>query len=306
MGTLISLDFDFFPFQRHEAGEETITIHPGTPKAKTLSTLMLYDWGMNESRSPALQGVLWMSRYASLARCGLDPLAEVGIRPEKGCVTPATFAQHLGRVMPRMADAPLWTADSHAHGLTAAQEASARGRFKPIRCVHFDAHHDLGYHDTCAEMWRKKRSVDCGSWLYGALDAGFVKSVDIVYPDWRGMVEWKRNAMEKAPWLKGLRRRIHVYTWSEWKAANKKYEDVLLTFLCRSSAWTPPWLDGEFDALIRALDHNERTCLDCMDGMQRIGGHDSCQPRAWDVEEARRNAAAMEEAYAACRAGSAK
>ena len=59
--------------------------------------------------------------------------------------------------------------------------------------------------------------------------------------------------------------------------------DVAGIFVCRSSSWVPPWLDGEFIHLVESLPADETICLDCM-AVQNVGAFDACTVREWTGE----------------------
>lgn len=278
MGVMVSIDWDFFVYNRAEAGEKSIAvIRDG--KEQEISTSMLYDWRHKEKHEPVLQRILWMSRYAAFHRAGIDPKEEVKLYATP---SPALFADVIGRRFRGMSDSPLWLSDSHAFGLEVAQLAVRRYARSLDRIVHFDAHHDLGYSEDIEEAWKHQGMVECSSWLYAALDAGLAKAADVVYPDWR-------NGQEKRPgnWAKHIARRVRYMTWSEWRNECKTtYRDVRTTHLCRSSSWTPPWLDAEFERLVRDLPWIDRVCFDCLPGGRRVGSYDACKRREWDDDAA--------------------
>lgn len=295
MAILLSIDMDFHTPNRGEAGEKTITCRsPKTGETVAVHPMMLWDWGHSEGYTPALQEILWQSRYNAFRRVGLDPLEACPL-----AATPSLelFAQEVTRRCERMEDAILAISDSHAFGLQVAQTAaflgSARYRRPLDRILHFDAHHDLGYSDGEVRKWTEKRSVDCGTWLFAALEMGVAKGADVVYPDWRVIPEGRPK---HSRW-KEVSRRVKFYSWSEWRANGKDYGKVAATHLCRSSAWVPPWHDGAFQRLVDLLPR-QATCLDCAPGGQRIGGHDACRPRKWDRAQAERDAAAYAKAMA--------
>jgi len=292
MGIMVSIDWDFFTHNRAEAGEGKMTVIGHDGKPIEISVWMLYDWGHSEGHTPFLQAILWNSRYAAFKRAGINPLTEVGLKPP----SPELFSHVLDTRLGRMGDATLWLSDSHAFGLQVAQQAVRSNRHTLDRIVHFDAHHDLGYSENAAEMWKERSAAECGSWLYAVLDANMARAVDVVYPDWKG------KTIEKRPgrWMKGMTRRVRYFTWSEWREECKtNYNDVRATHLCRSSSWTPPWLDGNFVTLAKSLPCRNEICLDCLPGGQRIGGYQACKPREWSKDEAEKYAAANLEALKA-------
>lgn len=281
MGTMLSIDWDFFTFNRAEAGEKKIQfVNPVTGEKSEVSVWMLYDWGHTEKHPAFLSQVLWMSRYAAFRHSGIDPIAECKVIENP---SPELFAHALAQRFQRMEYAPLWISDSHSFGIQVAQQAVRLHRRRLDRIVHFDAHHDLGYDDATIKQFTDKGLIDCGTWLLAALDSNFVHGVDVVYPNWRKVQERRPDSAL----FKKYKRRVRFYSYDEWKSECKMaYTDVRATHLCRSSAWTPPWLDERFEKLIRSLQWSETICFDCLPGGQKIGAFDACHPRSFSVDEA--------------------
>ena len=299
---MLSVDWDFFPFQRLEAGEREIEALVRGLKCK-ICTAMLYDWGHNEGHGHAIGSVLWDSRYAAFAHAGIDGEQEVAIRFDKPCVSIPRFAQDVEQRLPRMCDAPMWYSDSHAHGLTAAEAAFVAAGRRPLTVINFDAHHDLAYTADQAGEVEQDGAADCGSWLFACLVAGLAERVHIVYPDWRDTSDEVAFDKKKSPWLKPWRRRIKKWKWSDWCAdtptyGTSKYGNVVMTHLCRSSSWTPPWLDGHSSEALGLIAASTRHCLDCDSRYPHIGGYNACKPRPWSSEGARAMAEQMRVALA--------
>ena len=303
MSIMLSLDFDFLPFVLGETGASAMPIKRPDGSSGSVHPMMCFDWGHNEGHASLLQAILWQTRYACLLNHGYDPEKEVAIRPlDQKCVSIDKFIHDVSRKIGRWEDAPLWYADSHAHGLTVAQAAWIMNGKRPITILHFDAHSDLAYSEGMAHKARTEWSVDCGSWLYGCLAMGLTDRVRVVYPDWKDASRDKPTKA-KSKWLKGFWRRIKFYSYSEWLAEAKPDSDrVLFTNACRSSSWTPPWLDADFERLISLIPRSYAKCLDCDKRYQRIGGHDACKRRAWSREDAQAYATQRRELWTAGKA----
>jgi hypothetical protein len=71
----------------------------------------------------------------------------------------------------------------------------------------------------------------------------------IVYPEWKGMRDWEASFgvhFERYPTLKkALDRYTEPCVWPS-NLVTEAAGDVELVYLCRSSAWTPPWHDEAF------------------------------------------------------------
>lgn len=123
----------------------------------------------------------------------------------------------------------VYVSESHKLSYTLAEENGCREVYS------FDAHSDLGY---------GKRpflyGINCSNWLGYLLKNDIIKKSNIVYSPYTG---------ERPNYFKELNR-IH----------NVKYlTPCMLKFgtrsniihICRSGAWTPPWLDGCFANFIK-------------------------------------------------------
>ena len=275
--TMLSIDWDFFTFNGELDGDQPI-INPETGEPDTYPGFFLYDWGHSEGHGEGLARIMWSSRVCQFERLGLRLEDQCCIREDKGGIQPHVFTDKLRE---RWATCGrLYMADSHSWGNLAASELRCICR-KPLHVVHFDAHHDLGYGqgwDINSEGW------DCGNWLHAGLLSGWIGSVEIVYPDWRGLTEWQAYGEEiERPWL--AQYDIRVTTWSDW--ASRRYKQLPLVagaFLCRSSNWTPPYLDPLFGKLAHTLSDWSAgtTCFDCSED-HKVGAYNACKPReGWD------------------------
>lgn len=263
MTTMISVDWDFFLWRGAEAKDKQIACSQGN-----IPSWMPFDWGHSEHRHPLLQGMLWVSRYATLRGYGLEPESITGFRD----VTPDSFVADLtARELGRINDIDLIIADSHAAGYSALRYAS-----EPVSVVHFDAHHDLGYSGVYAQ--KKRGETDCAAWLWHGLDRGLVKDVLVVYPNWRDTEEWA--ALLKQRHMRRFRKRVSCCTWDEWKAMERSLADTEVINVARSGAWAPPWFDKDFASLVDMLRFGEMTCMDCQ--YDAPPGADACTPREWD------------------------
>lgn len=133
--------------------------------------------------------------------------------------------QHIKRII---------VADSHGY----AGEWWLQSRCRSIRrVVHFDAHHDLGYHA------KPLKELDCGNWLSHVLNRHKRAHAHIVHPMWRG--GWDLTRLT-AP--RHVLERVHFHT--------ERYEDFANpteVFIARSDAWSPPWFDEHFIKFVTSL-----------------------------------------------------
>jgi hypothetical protein len=268
---VLSIDFDFFPWRAFEARQVI---------KDEVSTALLFDWTHDEGRAPFLQHVIWLNRYAGFIKNKLDPQKLCWVNEKQGGVTPEAFTTEVSKRWEGLKNAPLYLADSHGMGYLAIRKLFPKAN-GPIKLYHFDAHHDLGYSDGKVQGEREQGRVDCASWLYHVLDQQLVREAEIIYPDW-AKGDWYGTKTSKL--IKKLGRRVRSRHWSDWlKLKRKPPQTVLGSFLCRSSAWVPPWCDHYFEAFWQAFpaSFGGTTCLDCTEP-QKIGAHDACVKREWD------------------------
>jgi hypothetical protein len=134
----------------------------------------------------------------------------------------------------------LYYADSHAQAAHGAIREGVESVWS------YDAHHDCGYEGTLEDVQRLGW-VACANWMCYYFLAG--AGLHVRYPNWR------RDALfRELPPLCPVERRLDDGT-----APRVRFDVV---FLCRSSAWTPPWLDDSFDALLQAAPVGRTVCLD--------------------------------------------
>lgn len=146
-------------------------------------------------------------------------------------------------------DIKAFVSDSHALSYDIARE---------IKCgtvCLFDSHSDLGYGGLSSLSFE----VNCSNWLGKLLGEGHIKEAHIFYSPFTA---------EKPEHFRQIN-----------DAFNVKYcclDDPEETFkvaaihICRSGAWTPPWLDDRFNQFVDALGIPYET--------------KDCPERKWDTE----------------------
>jgi len=251
MATIISIDWDFFIYHgMYDWIEIQGEKHPG---------LYVYDWQMSESRAASFENSLWITRASGLVRMGLD-IRQATRMP----VSVEDFLVELAIGLE-----PTWIADSHAWmGAMARDYSKELG--EPVEVINFDAHHDLGYHDKI-----NLDNFHCDDWAWVGLHNDWISKYTLVYPDWLGLKEWGPEIQERSKSLAG---RIQTTTWTDWANSADRDFDEGVNFICRSSSWTPPWWDREFQTLLDDFDVVD--CLDCRHPQDN--GYNVCEPRAWD------------------------
>ncbi len=157
--------------------------------------------------------------------------------------------------------AALYYSDSHAHIFKPEVRAGV------TEVWNFDAHHD-SYKPPAHVI--KQGSVSCEDWATAFTMIGV--PVKTFYPTWNAYSLAGENP--KAPMMPAVQLDPGV-------KFNRQFDKV---FICRSGAWTPTWLE---DAFWRFLET-------CPVGSARVN-LDGIQRRTFDLEEARRMQAQVEE-----------
>jgi hypothetical protein len=252
MRAFVSVDWDFF-----------------------VRSLYAWDWGHQESPF-FMEGPMWEIRVSGLLMNGLDIRGEMD--PEKWAdPKPLEFWSTLRQlgynfdVIEETCDTAYLSspnfviADSHAIAGPAfngvAEEIGA-----PEIILNFDAHHDMGYRSRVeVNKMVTRGEVTCDMWLRSLMSQdSFLDAktrAHVIYPNWRFAEfpmseEW--NALrEVLP--RGIlgRTAIGPFAKPDGSATDvvcpAEEIEVVALFICRSSAWTPPWLDGRFVEFVRSL-----------------------------------------------------
>ncbi|WP_053956402.1 hypothetical protein [Inediibacterium massiliense] len=129
-------------------------------------------------------------------------------------------------------DTNVYISDSHALSYEVAKKNDCNSV-----CL-FDAHADLGYGGISSLDFE----VNCANWLGKLLKDNYVKNAYIVYSPF---------THEKPIDFKDISSAYDVEFMSIDKLEKKV--DVPAIHICRSGAWTPPWLDEKFSKFIYDL-----------------------------------------------------
>jgi hypothetical protein len=211
-----------------------------------LGSPMLYDWGHREA--PFFKTMIWPIRAMAFDRSGVA-------RPQ---IDRKRVADFWGRVQIDR-DARLWYADSNMWA--AASEIREGNDYEGVDEVWlYDAHHDAGYGGTLEDLIEADR-FDCGSWMavYGGLDGA---ELHMRYPTWRQQA----FSAEPTPIVPVDRQ------FDDGSVPPVVFDEV---FVCRSSAWVPPW-GGSDEAFLEFV----RSCP--TDGERMPFDDDETEPRQWD------------------------
>lgn len=187
-----------------------------------------YDWGHTEN--PFFKNEIWFLRCASRnIHTGEYAINEANPRAEE-------VGAFWENVLKTPAEA-IYIGDSHAEiigfieKITANTEAGAA-----IQVTNYDQHHDLYYSETPPGQ---NTEAECDNWASHLLTRHPASQYQIVYPRWR------ENTPEDRPNIPGASIEVHTAP-----LAPAAYDAI---FVCRSSAWCPPWADEEFITFISRL-----------------------------------------------------
>lgn len=196
---------------------------------------LLYDWGHSESRPAFLEHLLWSQRVIGI----------LGHNRE----LPDTSGEEEN-FWDRFDFSPkckLYISNSHLDIYTKKIQSRVDEIFN------YDAHHDLGYNIESISEWIDKNRVTCEDWALACLLAN--KEVHTIYPNWKDWV------MESEPV-------DHLHDFlpmtREFDSGNA-IGKIHRIFLCRSSAWTPPWLDEKFNQFVEKCPVETKVVLDLPD-----------------------------------------
>jgi len=143
-----------------------------------------------------------------------------------------------------------YVSDSHALSYQIAKENDCRTVYL------FDSHADLGYGGLSALNFE----VNCSNWLGKLLKEGQIKEAYIFYSPY---------TTEKPDYFKPLNS-IYNIRYCVFNDLDGEGIAVSAIHICRSGAWTPPWLDEKFDQFIDALGLPYETV--------------NCPERKWDPD----------------------
>jgi len=129
----------------------------------------------------------------------------------------------------------VYVSDSHSLSYKIAKENNCQMVYL------FDAHSDLGY----GGLMSLNFEVNCSNWLGKLLKDKYIKEAYIFYSPY---------TVEKPEYFKQINSMYDVKYWDFDVLDNlDKCIVVSAIHICRSGAWTPPWLDNKFIQFVDAL-----------------------------------------------------
>lgn len=186
---------------------------------------MLYDWGHQEGSNVMLNHI-WISRAATFKRTGLPIPTTSGL--ETAFWSRFRFSNK----------AELFFAESNSRAASGEVERGIEAVWL------FDAHHDAGYKGQVLDVL-ERGTVSCEDWMLAYRN----NELHVRYPKWRHYA----SEVEPTP-LINVDRQV-----DDEEPLPQLFHRV---FVCRSGAWTPPWVDDKFIDFIAACPVQQRHNLD--------------------------------------------
>tara|TARA_A100001037_G_scaffold301985_1_gene332633 strand:- start:147 stop:1040 length:894 start_codon:yes stop_codon:yes gene_type:complete len=148
---------------------------------------------------------------------------------------------------------PIYISDSHMEAFSVMWPDTSLPPEGEWKVALVDQHHD---------MWPSNEDrVCCATWLTQAIEVGMVREVDWYCPSFSHCVPTKGTGDEDMlrPLLNDHGVDMSVRSMDEWEENRCKLQPDAI-HICRSSCWTPPWLDRDFQqfCLSAAFGQGER------------------------------------------------
>ncbi|MGM9967969.1 MAG: arginase [Rummeliibacillus sp.] len=179
---------------------------------------------------------LWYKRYFQLKAQGKDIQERYELSNEVD-----NFWREMKEIFEFDSHIHVYVSDSHALSYKIAHEFNCDDVYL------FDAHSDLGYGGLPSLDFE----LNCANWLGKLLKNNEVDEAHIVYGPYTA---------EKPEYFKQMNKRFHI----EYPKLNdlQPKEKISAIHICRSGAWTPPWLDEKFAEFIQKMGI-PYTVVDC-------------------------------------------
>jgi hypothetical protein len=248
------------------------------------------EWDFGHAESPDFNGLLWDMRVRQFHQMGQSLMEETSLK--YASPHPADFWKRLRRLGYKFDNVQaIVLADSHQYAYQMFRRSALEGpALSDTRLVHFDAHHDLTYNMARFEGEAGRGEVSCENWLLMThLAQPSLKSL-IVYPEWKGMSDWNVTFGQHYERYPALKKALDRYTkpcvWPS-NLVTEAAGEVELVYLCRSSAWTPPWHDEAFVSF--ADDLQKMTQVPLITPFVEVEKIDPLSPREFDHRRALRS-----------------
>lgn len=170
----------------------------------------------------------WYKRFIQARARGEDIREAFRLSPEAD-----RFWTETGKFFAFTGNTLVYVSDSHALSYEIAKKYDCKAVYL------FDAHADLGYGGLTSLNFE----VNCSNWLGKLLEEGQVSEAYIFYSPY---------TTEKPDHFKAINSIYNVRYFRPDDLAGKNIV-VSVVHICRSGAWTPPWLDEKFCRFVDAL-----------------------------------------------------
>lgn len=169
---------------------------------------------------------LWYKKYIQASLEGKDIQKYFLLSPEV-----KTFWDNIKKNFKFSEDIKAYVSDSHALSYNFAK------KYGCDVVVSFDAHSDLGYGGLSSLDFE----VNCSNWLGKLLRDKVISKAVIIYSPY---------TKEKPSDFEQINRMYNV-VYNDLSDVENNIASVV--HICRSGAWTPPWLDKKFKEFVNAL-----------------------------------------------------
>lgn len=170
---------------------------------------------------------LWYKRYFKAKAQGRDIQKLFRISQELDI-----FWEKLKKHFQFVKGVKAYVSDSHALSHDIARDRGCNAVYL------FDAHADLGYGGLASLNFE----VNCANWLGKLLKDRWIGTANIIYSPY---------TTEKPEYFKPINNTFNV-RYPDFNELDTGIK-VSAIHICRSGAWTPPWLDGRFTQFVKSL-----------------------------------------------------
>lgn len=202
------------------------------------NTLLTVDWDffvpedmmmdMGHAESKLFIHEMWNIRAAQYVARDIDVKTLIKTTGQE-----KTFWADIAKKCIIGADVPVFISESHLQAYELATQYDVEN------ILSFDAHADLGYHGF--KELENTLTIDCGNWL-GVQAVGEGRRTIIVWPD--------HTHEKKARFKEILNATDAQITTIKDFLKKRQLFRVAAIHVCRSGAWTPPWLDDDFETFV--------------------------------------------------------
>jgi hypothetical protein len=188
-----------------------------------------YNWGLYAENSRSLID-LWYKRYIQGKARGEDIQKAFHLSSDLD-----TFWSRIKKYFKFVRNIKAYVSDSHALSYKIAKGNDCETVYL------FDSHADLGYGGLSSLNYE----VNCSNWLGKILKENQIKEANIFYSP---------HTAERPGYFKQMNSiyNIRYYDFNDFNGSDECIA-VSAIHICRSGAWTPPWLDDEFTQFVDAL-----------------------------------------------------